>query len=74
MEAASSIHVKMLCKSMHKVKVKLSLCLTKSHAMKTYWEVEVELHTFLTSALYRGEWSASRPGRFTLRKRTAGAH
>jgi hypothetical protein len=24
-----------------KVKVKLSLCLTKHHAMKTYWGVEV---------------------------------
>jgi hypothetical protein len=24
-----------------KVKVKLSLCLTKHHAMKKYWEVEV---------------------------------
>jgi len=27
------------------------LCLTKHHAMKTYWEVEVELHAFLTLAL-----------------------
>jgi hypothetical protein len=25
----------------HKVKVKLSPCLTKHHAMKTYWGVEV---------------------------------
>jgi hypothetical protein len=25
----------------HKVKVKLSLCLTKHHAMKVYWGVEV---------------------------------
>jgi hypothetical protein len=30
-----------------KVKVKLSLCfLTEHHAMKKYWGVEVQLHTF----------------------------
>jgi hypothetical protein len=28
------------------VKVKLSLCLTKYHAMKTYWGLGVELHIF----------------------------
>jgi len=33
------------------VKVKLSLCLTKHHALKTYWRVEVQLHAFLISAL-----------------------
>jgi hypothetical protein len=38
--------------------VKLSLCLIKHHAMKTYWG-------FLTSALDGGEWLASRPCRFT---------
>jgi hypothetical protein len=27
--------------------------------------MEVQRHTFLTSALQGGEWSASRPGRFT---------
>jgi len=32
--------------------------------MKTYWRVEVELHTFLTLAVDGGEWSASCPGRF----------
>jgi len=31
--------------------------------------VEVQLHEFLTSALDKGEWPASRPGRFTHRKR-----
>jgi hypothetical protein len=45
-------------------KGKLSQCLTKHHAMKTYWVVEVESHAFLTSIL-GGEWLASRPGRFT---------
>jgi hypothetical protein len=33
--------------------------------MKTYGEVDVQIHVYLTSALVRGEWSASRPGRFT---------
>jgi len=28
----------------------------------------------LTSALYGGEWSAARPGRFTPRKRTTPSH
>jgi hypothetical protein len=28
----------------------------------------------LTSVLYRGEWSASRPGRFTPRERVPGTH
>jgi hypothetical protein len=47
-----------------KVKVKLTLCLTKHHATKTYEEVEIQLHE-LISALDGGEWIASRPGRFT---------
>jgi hypothetical protein len=58
----------------NKVKVKLPLCLTKHHSMKTYWGVEVLLHAFLTSALDGGEWSASRPGRFTPRERAPGTH
>jgi hypothetical protein len=33
--------------------------------MKTYGGVDVEIHIFLTPALVGGEWSASRPGRFT---------
>jgi hypothetical protein len=56
------------------VKVKLSLCLTKHHAMKTYLGVEVKLHAFLTSALDAGERSASRPGLFTLRVKAPGTH
>jgi hypothetical protein len=47
------------------VKVKLSLCLIKHHAMKAY---------SLTSALHGGEWSASRPGRFNPRERAPGTH
>jgi hypothetical protein len=33
--------------------------------MKAYGGVYVQIHIFLTSALVGGEWSASRPGRFT---------
>jgi hypothetical protein len=33
--------------------------------MKTYGEVDVQTHVFLTSVLVAGEWLASRPGRFT---------
>jgi hypothetical protein len=50
-----------------KAKGKLSQRLTKHHAMKTYWGMEVDLHAFFTSALDGGEWSVSRPGRFTYR-------
>jgi hypothetical protein len=57
-----------------KVKVKLSLCLTKHHAMKAYWRKGCIVHTFLTSALDGGEWSTSRPGRFTPRERAPGTH
>jgi hypothetical protein len=33
--------------------------------MKAYGGVDAENHILLTSALVGGEWSASRPGRFT---------
>jgi hypothetical protein len=33
--------------------------------MKAYGGVDVQIHIFLTSALVAGEWSDSRPGRFT---------
>jgi hypothetical protein len=52
-----------------KVKVKLFLCLTKHHDMKTYCGEEVYS---LTEALDGGEWSASCPGRFTPRERAPG--
>jgi len=51
-------------------KVKLSLCLTKHHAMK-YWEGRYSTTHLLTSALEGGEWSASCPGRFTPALETA---
>jgi hypothetical protein len=56
------------------VKVKLSLCLTKCHSMKTYGGMEVQLHAFLTSAPDGGEGSASCPGRFTPGIRDPGTH
>jgi hypothetical protein len=46
------------------VRVNLSLCLIKHHAMKTYGGVEVHFHAFLNSVLEGDEWLASRPGRF----------
>jgi hypothetical protein len=42
--------------------------------MKTYGEVELQLHAFLTSAPGGGEWSVSRPGRFAPRERAPGTH
>jgi hypothetical protein len=35
---------------------------------------EVKIHIFLTSALTGGEWSASRPGRFTPTDIALGIH
>jgi hypothetical protein len=49
--------------------LKLSLGLTKYHAMK--YPV---LHAFLTSTLDAGEWSTSRPGRFTAGERAPVTH
>jgi hypothetical protein len=42
--------------------------------MKTYGGVDVYIHVFLTSVLVGGEWSASRPCRFTPKKRRPGTH
>jgi hypothetical protein len=60
----AAVH-ELLCVTVVKVKLKLSLCLTKHHPMKTYGGVEVQLHPFLTSAVGAGESSASRSARFT---------
>jgi hypothetical protein len=52
----------------------LSLCLTKHHAKKAYWRSGGIAPALFTSALDGGEWSASRLGRFTPRKRAPSAH
>jgi hypothetical protein len=41
----------------------------KHYAMKEYGGVDVYIHIFLNWALVGGEWSASRPGRFTTGER-----
>jgi hypothetical protein len=42
--------------------------------MKMYGGVDVKIHIFLTLALFVGEWSASRLGRFTPVERAPGTH
>jgi hypothetical protein len=42
--------------------------------MKAYGGVDVQTHIFLTAALVGGEWSASRPGRFTAKEGALGTH
>jgi len=42
--------------------------------MKAYWGMEVLRHPFLTSGLEGGEWSTSRPGRFTPGEKSPGTH
>jgi hypothetical protein len=42
--------------------------------MKAYAGVDIQIHIFLTLALFGGEWSASRPCRFTPGERTPGTH
>jgi hypothetical protein len=57
-----------------KGKVVPVLLLTEHHTMKAYGGVKVQLHTFFDLALDGDEWSASRPGHFTLRERALGTH
>jgi len=40
-----NVYVVIICKK-KKLKVKLSLCLTKHHTLKAYWGVKVQFHTF----------------------------
>jgi hypothetical protein len=42
--------------------------------MKAYGGVDVYIYIFFASAIVGGDWSASRPGRFTPGERTPGTH
>jgi hypothetical protein len=72
--AASLLLLLLLLRQNGKGKVVSVPFLTENHALKAYWGVDVELHTFFISALDGGEWSVSRPGRFTLRERDHVTH
>ena len=45
-----------------------------AHAMKTHWQVEAWVYSFLTLALDGGEWSVSHCGCFTLGERALSKH
>jgi hypothetical protein len=42
--------------------------------MEAYGGVDVQAHLFLTSVLFGGEWSTSRPGRLTSSERAPDTH
>jgi hypothetical protein len=42
--------------------------------MKAYGGMDVQIHIFLTSTLVGGEWSASRPARFTPGEKAPGTN
>jgi hypothetical protein len=53
-------------------KIKVFLCLSKYRVVKKYGEVDVQFHTFLSSALVGGDCLVSRPGRFIPTDRASG--
>jgi hypothetical protein len=57
-----------------KVKVRMSLCLISSHAMKMYEGMEVQVHAFLTSELGGGEKSGSCLSYFTKKEKNPSTH
>jgi hypothetical protein len=58
-----------------KGKVVTVFFLSEHHTIKAYWgSGGIAQHTFLTSTLDGGEWSASRLGRFTPREKAPGTH
>jgi hypothetical protein len=56
-----------------KQKVNLSLWLIKHYSKKTYEEVKISLHAFITVPLDWCEWADSRPGRFAYREKALGS-
>jgi hypothetical protein len=52
----------------------VSLYLFKHHSIKTYQEMEVQLHTLIATALDGGEWSASGLSHFISGERSSGAY
>jgi hypothetical protein len=44
------------------------------YVVKTHWEVDVKLYTFLSSALYKTKSSTSYPGCFAFKKRAPATH
>jgi hypothetical protein len=56
------------------VKVKLFLCLTMHHAVKTYGAMEVQPLASLTSPADGGDWTTSRLGRSTPGETAADSH
>jgi hypothetical protein len=54
----------------HKKNAKMSLYMTRRHTGVG----EIQLHSLLNSALHKGEWSASRCGRFITGERVGGTH
>jgi hypothetical protein len=44
--------------------IQLKVKCVPAPVMEAYMGVQVQLRTFSASALYGGDWSASRPGRF----------
>jgi hypothetical protein len=57
-----------------KVKLKLSLCLIKQHAVKVYWGSKCIPPLFSISTLDEGEWSVLRSWHFTRGERGFYAH
>jgi hypothetical protein len=67
--------IKQSTKADSKVKAKVNFFLSLiKHSDMTYWEVQVWIHAFVTSALGGGEWSYSHLRRFNTGVTTPNAH
>jgi hypothetical protein len=59
---------------MDKAETNLPVVLNQAGRHDGYLEMEVRLHTFLTSAIVRSKNSSSQPGHFITTERTLGTH